>query len=177
MEILWWSPDPRAIIETADIHRSRSLMRRLRRGNFDFSVDRAFTEVLEGCADRSEGTWLLPEMVDAYTELHRLGHAHSFEVWQGSKLVGGLYGVHLGGLFAAESMFHRATDASKAVLVVAVTSLGSMGVELFDVQFETAHLASMGAKEITRVEYLDRLELAVKREVTLDGMRLRWESC
>jgi leucyl/phenylalanyl-tRNA---protein transferase len=176
MEILWWCPDPRAVIEPTEIHRSRSLLRQLRRGDFEFSVDRAFGAVLTGCADRAEGTWLLPEMIDAYQELHRLGHAHSFEAWQGSELVGGLYGVHLGGVFAAESMFHRVTGASKAVLVVAVTSLGRMGVDLFDVQFETAHLASMGAKEISRIEYLQRLQAAARRQVRLDGMSLSWDA-
>lgn len=176
MEILWWSPDPRTVIEVTQVHRSRSLLRRLRRGDFEFSVDRAFDAVLEGCADREEGTWLLPEMVEAYQELHRLGYAHSFEAWEGSRLVGGLYGVHIGGLFAAESMFHRTTDASKAVLVVAVTSLGRIGVELFDVQFETAHLASMGASEISRAQYLERVETATGRDVQLDGMELCWKA-
>jgi len=159
-DIMWWSPDPRAIIEMTAAHCSRSLQRRLRRGDFQFTIDRAFAEVMDGCADRDEGTWILPEMAESYQTLHRLGHAHSFEAWHGSRLVGGLYGVQLGGLFAAESMFHRATDASKAVLVVALTTLRE-AVRLFDVQFETEHLASMGACELERTEYIQRLNAAV----------------
>lgn len=173
-EILWWSPDPRAIIEMRAIHCSRSLARSFRRGTFTFTVDRAFDEVMAGCADRDEGTWILPEMADAYRELHRLGHAHSFEAWWNDELVGGLYGVHIGGLFAAESMFHRRTDASKAVLVVAVTSLAKRGIRLFDVQFKTDHLASMGASEIPRSIYLERLKTAVTEEVELAGLEPVW---
>jgi leucyl/phenylalanyl-tRNA--protein transferase len=175
-EILWWSPDPRAVIETSAVHCSRSLARRLRRADFSFTFDQAFVEVMNGCGDRTEGTWILPEMVTAYHELHRRGHAHSFEVWQNSRLVGGLYGVHIGGLFAAESMFHRVTDASKAVLVTAVTSLHRAGVRLFDVQFRTDHLASMGATELSRSTYLERLETAVDSRVCLDGLPLTWEA-
>lgn len=164
-DILWWSPEPRAVIEMPAVHCSRSLVRRLRRGDFDFTIDRAFAEVVAACGDRDEGTWILPEMADAYQELHRLGHAHSFEAWQGSRLVGGLYGVQIGGLFAAESMFHRATDASKAVLVVAVSTLREAGVQLFDVQFLTDHLESMGASEIARADYVERLNTVVNLEL------------
>jgi leucyl/phenylalanyl-tRNA---protein transferase len=169
-DILWWSPDPRAIIEPCSIHCSRSLRRRLLRGDFRFSIDRAFRDVMLGCADRSEGTWILPEMAEAYLELHRRGHAHSFEAWHGNELVGGLYGVHVGGLFAAESMFHRSTDASKAVLVVAVTSLARAKIQLFDVQFKTAHLTSMGATEITRNAYIERLHAVTGQNVSLDDL-------
>jgi leucyl/phenylalanyl-tRNA---protein transferase len=175
-EILWWSPDPRAIIEMTEIHRSHSLERRLRRGDFAFSIDRAFADVMQGCADRAEGTWIQPEMVAAYHELHRRGHAHSFEAWQDSELVGGLYGVHIGGLFAAESMFHRTTDASKAVLVVAVVSLARAGIRLFDVQFKTSHLASMGAREISRNAYIERLAAVVDLDVNLQALRPEWDS-
>lgn len=173
-DILWWSPNPRAIIEMPAIHRSRSLERRLKRGDFTFTMDRAYVEVLAGCADRDEGTWILPEMADAYQELYRLGHAHSFEAWQDGRLVGGLYGVHIGGLFAAESMFHRCTDASKAVMVVAVTSLARRGIRLFDVQFKTDHLASMGAIEVSRLDYLERLKTATTESVSLDDLLPDW---
>lgn len=160
-DIMWWSPNPRAVIEMTAVHCSRSLQRRLRRGDFRFTINQAFADVMVGCADRDEGTWILPEMAEAYQKLHQLGYAHSFEAWHGSQLVGGLYGVQIGGAFAAESMFHRATDASKAVLVVAVTTLREAGVRLFDVQFETEHLKSMGARELDRREYLQRLHAAV----------------
>jgi leucyl/phenylalanyl-tRNA---protein transferase len=172
--ILWWSPNPRAIIEATAIHRSRSLERRLRRGDFTFTLDRAFSDVLLGCADRAEGTWILPEMAQAYAELHRLGHAHSFEVWQDGVLVGGLYGVHVGGLFAAESMFHRRTDASKSILVVAVRSLARAGIRLFDVQFKTSHLASMGASEISRGAYVEQLRAVIDLDISLEGLLPEW---
>lgn len=173
-DILWWSPNPRAVVEMRAVHRSRSLERRLRRDDFTFSVNRAFTEVLAGCADRDEGTWLLPEMADAYQSLHQLGHAHSFEVWQNERLVGGLYGVQVGGLFAAESMFHRRTDASKAALVVAVTSLARAGIRLFDVQFLTEHLIRMGASNIPRNVYVERLNAVVDLPICLDNLVLEW---
>jgi len=175
-EILWWSPNPRAIIEMTAVHRSRSLERRLRRGDFTFTIDHAFADVMAGCADRDEGSWILPEVADAYQRLHEFGHAHSFEAWRGTELVGGLYGVHVGAVFAAESMFHRQTDASKAVLVVAVTSLARCGIELFDVQFKTEHLASMGASEVSRVNYLSRLKAAVARPVSLDALEPDWRT-
>lgn len=173
-DILWWSPNPRTVIEPSAVHCSRSLKRRLLRGDFTFTFDRAFVDVMAGCADRTEGTWILPEMAAAYRELHRLGHAHSFEAWQGNRLVAGLYGVHIGGFFAAESMFHRATDASKAVLVVAVNTLARARIQLFDVQFLTTHLESMGATEMSRDQYLNRLEEAVSQDVELSNLRLSW---
>ncbi|MEB2311876.1 MAG: leucyl/phenylalanyl-tRNA--protein transferase [Sorangiineae bacterium] len=166
---LWWSPDPRAIIEGADLRISRSLRRVLRHGPFTVTRDRAFTEVMLGCAEREEGTWIFPEMIAAYTRLFARGRARSFEVWQDGELVGGLYGVHLGGFFAGESMFHRRTDASKVALVMAVTTLFDAGLELFDVQFLTPHLASLGARELSRARYLERLASAVAKSVTLSG--------
>ncbi|HEY5959819.1 MAG TPA: leucyl/phenylalanyl-tRNA--protein transferase [Polyangiaceae bacterium] len=171
-DILWWSPNPRALIEMDQVHCSRSLERRLKRGDFQFTFDHAFVEVMMGCADRDEGTWILPEMADAYLKLFELGHAHSVEAWHEGALVGGLYGVQVGGLFAAESMFHRATDASKAVLVVAVNSLARAGIRLFDVQFKTSHLASMGATEIPRDVYLARLAQAVPCSAKLANLEL-----
>jgi leucyl/phenylalanyl-tRNA--protein transferase len=140
-----------------DLHVSRSLRRTMNSGRLRVEIDNQFTQVLAGCADRRSGTWLTDEMMSAYTLLHRMGHAHSFEVYEGANLVGGLYGVQVGGLFAAESMFHRVTDASKVALVCAVTSLFSAGFALFDVQFLTPHLASLGTTVIPRCEYLARL--------------------
>src|SRR5262245_9998727 len=125
---LWWSPNPRAIIELKNLHISRSLWRTLRHGGLEVSANCAFSEVMRGCATgRKGGTWILPAMIQAYCELYRLGHAHSVEVWQKGKLVGGLYGVQRGALFAAESMFHRVRDASKVALVLSVQSLFRAG--------------------------------------------------
>jgi leucyl/phenylalanyl-tRNA--protein transferase len=144
------------------------------RQEFEFTVDRAFTEVMLACGERPEGTWILPSMIEAYTALHRAGEAHSFEVWQQDNLVGGLYGVTVGGAFAGESMFHRVTDASKAALVIAVRSLRRLGVTLFDVQYLTDHLASMGATEISRDAYLTRLEAAQSHPVDFGQLVLDW---
>lgn len=167
---LWWSPDPRAVLDVERLHVSRSLRRRLRRAPFRVTLDTAFTSVMQACADaRAEGTWIVPEMIEAYTRLHAAGHAHSFEVWVEDSLVGGLYGVSVGGLFAAESMFHRASDASKIALVTAVTTTFAAGCELFDVQFTTPHLIAMGARAIPRGEYLERLARVRDRRVSLRG--------
>jgi leucyl/phenylalanyl-tRNA--protein transferase len=170
---LWWSPNPRAVLDLERLHVSRSMTRLLRQRCFDVSFNRAFETVMRACGDeRDEGTWILPEMVDAYVALHRLGHAHSFEVWQGERLVGGLYGVQLGGFFAAESMFHRATNASKVALIVSVQTLFAAGIELFDVQFLTPHLASLGAHTLSRREYLGRLARAQREPVSLANFSL-----
>jgi leucyl/phenylalanyl-tRNA--protein transferase len=167
---LWWSPDPRAVIDSASLHVSKRLARELRQGKFSLSFDRAFESVMRECGNEREGgTWILEEMVVAYTHLHELGHAHSFEVWRGERLVGGLYGVQRGGLFAAESMFHRETSASKVALVAAVRTLFLAGISLFDVQFLTPHLESLGAYTVPRAEYLARLSLATGRDVLLAG--------
>jgi leucyl/phenylalanyl-tRNA--protein transferase len=126
---LWWSPDPRAVLRPDRLHVSRSLERRIAAGNFQLTWDTEFAEVIRSCGEnRSDGTWLTPDMVCAYEELHRLGHVHSLEVWYGDELGGGIYGVHRGGLFAAESMFYRRTDASKIALVALVRSLSARGV-------------------------------------------------
>jgi leucyl/phenylalanyl-tRNA--protein transferase len=185
--ILWWSPDPRAIIELDALHVSRSLARTIRSGKFRVTVNRAFADVIRGCAVRpGEGTWITSQMVAAYEQLHRLGHAHSVETWyrpdpvngrcpiSGSliesvpeedrwTLAGGIYGVAVGGLFAGESMFYRVTDGSKVALVALVERLREQGFGLFDVQMRTDHTARMGAVEVPRAEYLGRLKDAVKR--------------
>lgn len=173
---LWWSPNPRAVIEPGGVHVSRSLRRLLKRAPFRVTFDVAFERVMRECGHRDVGTWIIADMIDAYVELHRRGHAHSFEVWQTDDLVGGLYGVHRGALFAAESMFHKVTDASKVALVYAAVSLFRAGIELFDVQLLTAHLASMGAVEIPRHEYLARARKASERPVSLTGLELTWDA-
>ena len=165
--ILWWSPDPRAIFELDGLHVSRRLARTVRSGKFTVTVDRDFAGVIRGCADRPEpGVWITPEMIEAYERLHRLGHAHSVEVWHEGELAGGLYGVAIGGLFAGESMFTRVRDASKVALVHVTARLRERGYQLFDVQFLNDHTASQGAVEIPRREYLARLRRALERPAT-----------
>ena len=133
---LWWSPDPRTVLQLENLHISRSLRRVLRQHRFELSWNQAFAEVIRACGEKREtGTWILPEMVHAYSRLHELGHAHSLEVWTEGQLAGGLYGVQRGALFAAESMFHRRPNASKVALVASVQSLFRRGIRLFDVQF------------------------------------------
>ncbi len=159
--ILWWSPDPRAIFELDGLYVSRRLARTVRSRKFSFTLDQAFREVMLGCGERLEGTWITPEMLEAYTRLHQLGHAHSLEVWRDGQLAGGIYGVTVGGLFAGESMFSRVRDASKVALVHLMQHLRERGFVLFDVQFLNEHTASLGAIEIPRREYLRRLREAI----------------
>jgi leucyl/phenylalanyl-tRNA---protein transferase len=167
--ILWWSPDPRAIIEMDGLHVSRRLARTIRSGRFEVTRDRDFAGVIRGCSrGEGEGVWLTPDMIAAYTEMHRLGHAHSVEVWHGGELAGGVYGVAIGGLFAGESMFTRVADASKVALASLMGHLRKCGYVLFDVQFINPHTASLGAIEIPRKQYLARLRAAVKLAVTFD---------
>ena len=173
---LWWSPDPRVVMPVDGVRVSRRLARRLRQGRFRITWDAAFGEVMRACGtDREEGTWLVEPMLAAYDILHAMGHAHSLEVWHGDDLVGGIYGVHRGALFAAESMFHRETDASKAALVACVRSVAARGVTLFDVQMETAHLMSMGAAIWSRDRYMDAVEAACREPVDLSDVEPRWE--
>lgn len=167
--MLWWSPDPRAILPLDGLYRSRRLQRRMRSGEFTVRIDTAFSEVIAACgtgAGRQGGTWLTPEMIAAYTELHRLGHAHCVETWKEGRLVGGVYGVAIGGLFAAESMFYRARDASKAALASLVDHLRARGYQLLDVQQWTPHTGSLGVVEITRRDYLRRLAAVIDLSVT-----------
>lgn len=161
----WFSPDPRGILPLETFHVPQRLRRVLRSGRFTTSVDRDFEGVMRGCAaDREEGTWITDEIVAAYVALHRLGLAHAVEVWRGGALAGGLYGVHLGGAFFGESMFHTETDASKVALVTLVERLRARGFRLLDIQWVTPHLARFGAVEIPRTEYLIRLSDAVSRD-------------
>jgi leucyl/phenylalanyl-tRNA--protein transferase len=169
---LWWSPNPRALMTRQRLHVSRSLRRVLRSGTFEVSFDRAFAQVIEACASNREGgTWILPEMLQAYLQLHRLGHAHSFEVWQDGALAGGLYGVRRGALFAAESMFHVVTNASKVALAVSLDTLFEAGIQVFDVQFLTEHLLSMGAYQVQRKDYLEQVSLASQQQVEPERIR------
>jgi leucyl/phenylalanyl-tRNA---protein transferase len=163
--VTWWSPDPRAILELDEFHVPRSLDRTLRRGEFRITVNQAFQQVMEGCALCGRGreqTWIRPSFVDAYTKLHHAGHAHSVECWQEDVLVGGVYGVAIGGLFAGESMFHRVTDASKVALYHLVQRLDRLGFTLFDIQMPTPVTRRLGARTIAREIYLKRLEDAVR---------------
>jgi leucyl/phenylalanyl-tRNA--protein transferase len=163
--LAWFSPDPRGILEPHEFYTSSRLARRLRRGEFQFSVNQAFPQVIAGCAmprDNDSDTWLTHSMQTAYIALHELGYAHSVEVWQDGELVGGVYGVAIGGLFAGESMFHRVTDASKAALHYLTRRLIDRGYTLFDVQWTNDHTTSLGAKDIRRRTYLKRLAEAVK---------------
>ena len=166
-ELLWWSPDPRAILPVDGLHVSRSLARRLRTRRFRVTLNAAFGDVVAGCADREE-TWITPAMRTAYERLHTLGWAHSVEVWgPDGTLAGGLYGVAVGALFSAESMFHRARDASKIALVALVEHARRVGLTLLDVQVPSAHLTSLGACTISRRQYLARLAEAVRRPVVV----------
>jgi leucyl/phenylalanyl-tRNA--protein transferase len=160
-EIHWLAPDPRAIIEPNAFKTTRSLRAAMRRGEFTITVDNAFERVIAACADRPEGTWISRDIHDAYCELHRRGFAHSVETWAEGELVGGLYGVTIGGAFFGESMFHRATDASKVALVELVERMRKRGYVLLDVQFLTEHLERFGAVEIPRSEYQQRLARAI----------------
>jgi leucyl/phenylalanyl-tRNA--protein transferase len=167
--VTWWSPDPRAIFDLDRVHISESLARTIRRRVFAVTVNRAFREVMAGCAASGPGrvgTWITRQFIEAYTRLHEQGEAHSVECWHGNELVGGVYGVAAGGLFAGESMFHRASNASKVALVHLIERLRHRGFRLFDIQMLTPVTRQMGATEIPRAEYLRRLADAVACPVT-----------
>jgi len=163
--ITWWSPDPRAIFELDQFHISHSLAKIIRKGVFQVTIDRAFVEVMKGCAAPGPGrrsTWITREFLKAYTQLHEQGHAHSLECWQDDKLVGGIYGVAIAGFFAGESMFHCVSNASKVALYHLVEHLRHRRFSLFDIQMLTSITASLGAIEIPRREYLKRLSLVLQ---------------
>ena len=159
--ILWFSPDPRCVLVPSNLHIGRSLRKTLRNKGFRVTMDRAFREVIGACKHTprpdQEGTWITQDMREAYVRLHELGHAHSVEVWAEDRLVGGLYGVAIGRVFAGESMFSHVSDASKTALVWLVRQLSIWGFELIDAQVYTPTLNRMGAVEIDRSHYLDRL--------------------
>lgn len=162
--VLWWSPDPRAVFLPGELHISRSLRKRLRTGEFQVALDQRFEDVMRACAAPragQSGTWITQEMIEAYVQLHRLGLAHSVEVYDNGDLVGGLYGVAIGGAFFGESMFSRRTDTSKIALVWLAQQLWHWGFQLIDCQMPTAHLASLGAREVPRAAFLGLLYRAL----------------
>ncbi len=163
--VLWWSPDPRMVLPTDELRVTRSLRKLVRQERFEIRADTAFREVMEGCAAMPRpgqgGTWITPSMIDAYCDLHARGCAHSVEAWRDGRLAGGLYGVALGRMFFGESMFARETDASKVALVHLVGILRARGLPLIDCQQETAHLASFGARPISRRLFAERLAALV----------------
>jgi leucyl/phenylalanyl-tRNA--protein transferase len=162
--ITWWCPDPRAVFDLATFRPARSLRKSVRRAGWRFAVDQDFAGVMRACAEPSAerpSTWISEEFVASYSELNRQGYAHSVEVYEGDALVGGLYGVTIGGFFGGESMFHRRTDASKAAVAYLVEHLRGRGFTLLDAQVPTPHLARLGAVEIPRSEYLRRLQQAL----------------
>ena len=162
--ILWWSPDPRAVLYPAAIRVSRSLRRSLRKSEFSVTTDRAFSKVIARCAQNrkdQDGTWITQEMQDAYIALHRLGFAHSVETWQAGELVGGLYGVSIGKAFFGESMFSCVSDASKTALVGLAKVLTHSGYHFIDCQIRSAHLDSLGAQSISRAHFAQALKDAV----------------
>ncbi len=164
--ILWWCPDPRAILEFDNLYISKRLARTIRTNKFQVTFNQDFDAVVKGCTYRpEEGTWITPEVANAYGEFHRRGHAHSVEVWQQGVLVGGLYGVAIGGLFAGESMFSTVSDASKIALVALVSRLKEKGYQLIDLQIINEHTSMMGATEIPRDDYLARVKTAIKKDV------------
>jgi leucyl/phenylalanyl-tRNA--protein transferase len=169
--ITWWSPDPRGVLQVGAVHVSRSLARTLRQAPYTVTFDQNFSAVIRACAEvprsGASSTWISPQLLEAYEQLAQAGHAHSVECWQEGRLVGGVYGVSVGGFFAGESMFHRADDASKVALVHLDRHLARRGFTLLDCQMVTSVTRSLGAIEIPRADYLDRLARAV-------GQPSRW---
>ena len=169
--ITWWSPDPRGVLQVGAVHVSRSLARTLRQVPYTVTFDQNFSAVIRACAEvprsGASSTWISPQLLEAYEQLAQAGHAHSVECWQEGRLVGGVYGVSVGGFFAGESMFHRADDASKVALVHLDRHLASRGFTLLDCQMVTSVTRSLGATEIPRADYLERLSRAV-------GQPSRW---
>jgi len=164
-DIGWFSPDPRALIPLDDrFHISHGLRRVLKKKPFDVTIDLSFEDVIRACAKSHGKTWISPEILESYCQLHRDGHAHSVETRQSGVLVGGLYGVQIGGAFFGESMFHRQTDASKVALVALVERLRQRNFVLLDTQWTTPHLARFGAFEIPKAKYLQLLDIAVAQE-------------
>lgn len=174
--ILWWSPDPRAVLRPGEFHVSRSLARSMRNRGYRVSIDRAFAAVVAHCGDRTlrpEGTWITPAMRDAYQLLHELGYAHSVETWQGPTLIGGIYGVALGRVFFGESMFSLARDASKVAMARLVEELIGRGLELLDCQIPSAHLASLGVRTVPRHRFVGLLQQWVDESTTVGDWRTR----
>jgi leucyl/phenylalanyl-tRNA--protein transferase len=171
--ILWWSPDPRCVFRTETLRVNRSLRRQLVGKAWHVSIDHDFEQVIRACAmprDAHDGTWLVPQMIDAYAQLHRLGHAHSVEVWDGKRLVGGIYGVAIGKLFCGESMFSAESGGSKIALIALAKRLQELGFPLLDTQVSNPHTLSLGAIELPRAQFLDQ----ARRLVQLPGETGSW---
>jgi leucyl/phenylalanyl-tRNA--protein transferase len=173
--IMWWSPNPRLVLYPDEIRISRSLQKTIKKGEFRLTMDEAFDQVISECArvprKAGEGTWIVPDMIEAYCRLHDSGYAHSVETWQDDKLVGGLYGVSLGSCFFGESMFTHATDASKVAFVALVEQLKIWSFDVIDCQVTTEHLVSFGAREIPRDKFLAQLKDSLKTPT----MKGKWE--
>ncbi len=168
--ILWWSPDPRLVLFPNELHISKSMAKLLRRKTFSVSTDKAFLRVLHACAEArpgQDGTWITQDIINAYTQLHDLGYAHSVEVWQDDQLVGGLYGIAMGRIFFGESMFSRRSNASKVGFIHLVTALQRLDFALIDCQVHTGHLASMGAREIDRQTFENYLLNCINRRAPM----------
>ena len=165
--ICWWSPDPRLVLDPSKIRISRSLKKVIKKNRFEIRIDSAFEEVIENCAGirskKREGTWITPEMIQAYRALHEFGWAHSFEAWFRGELVGGLYGVGLGGVFFGESMFSKMSDSSKTALAALGEYSKKYSIDMIDCQMTTAHLMSFGAREIPRAIFLERLKTSLSK--------------
>lgn len=172
--LTWFSPDPRMVLSPSEVHVSRSLRKVLRDEVFDVTMDRAFDQVIVNCAStprtHESGTWITDDIIETYGALHDNGYAHSVEVWQNGRLVGGLYGISLGAVFCGESMFHHVTDASKVAFVTLARQLDAWGFDMVDCQLPTPHLASLGARPMRRARFLDRLGDAIASS----GRRGRW---
>ena len=167
----WFSPRRRAVIVFDELHVGRTLRKSMRRADFTFTIDKAFDAVIRACAmtprAEGEGTWIGPDIIRAYSRLHREGDAHSVEVWKGDALVGGLYGIDAGGLFTGESMFHLRADASKLALLHLIEHLRERGAKWLDIQIMTPHMRALGAREIPRAQFLDLLEQVQSRQLQL----------
>ena len=172
--IMWWSPDPRMVLFTEEFKRSKNLKRLLKRNRFKVTIDYSFADIIKSCSNvprlNQDGTWITNDMIEAYIKLNRQGYAHSVEVWENEDLVGGLYGISLGRCFFGESMFHKVTDASKVALWHLVDLLKTLGINLIDVQQETDHLRSMGAKTIIRKDFIHLL----KSLMQFDDLKGNW---
>lgn len=165
--ILWWCPQPRCVLQTTDLKTSKSLRKNTRNKNYQLSCDLAFTEVIKACAESrnaTSGTWIHPDMIDAYQQLHKLGFAHSIECWHENQLIGGLYGVAIGKMFFGESMFSKKTDSSKIALVYLVMLAESQGAPLIDCQVNNPHLESLGAKNMSLSTFLAALDHLCKQQ-------------
>lgn len=170
--ILWWSPNPRGIMELEQFKCSKSLAKFIRKTHLTVTLNSAFVDVINACAKiprNDSGTWITPNMVNAYISLHKAGHAHSVEVWDSHNLVGGLYGVAIGGVFCGESMFHKVTNASKLAYYHLVQHLKNIDVDFIDCQMQNPHLASLGCTEISRSQFLSRLAKSINKPITKIG--------